>query len=145
MDGPPTPTPNGPSPGLEGVVEATVEESMTAERVGSGDVPVLATPALLSLVERAAVRALMGHLPAGGTSLGASVDLAHLAATPVGGSVRAVARVEAVEERRVTFSFSVDDAAGQVASGTHVRVVVDRERFVRSAAARATRGTTNAS
>lgn len=124
--------------GLEGVVRDDVTDAMTAARVGSGDVAVLATPMVLALVERAAVAALNGALPDGATSVGASVELAHLAPTPVGSSVEARVRLEHVEGgRRLTFAFTVADPAGEMASGTHVRVVVDRSSFEATAAGRA--------
>lgn len=97
----------------------------------------LATPILLSLVERAAVSSLAGRLPEGSTSVGASVELAHLAPTPVGAKVEARTRLDRLEGgRRLTFSFSVTDPAGEVATGTHVRVIVDRKRFEEVAASR---------
>jgi predicted thioesterase len=114
--------------GLEASLEEVVTEVMTATAVGSGDVRVLATPVVLSLVERAAVQALRGRLPEGQTSVGASVTLDHLAPTPVGAGVTATVRLQGVEGRRLTFSFSVTDPAGEVARGTHTRVMVDRER-----------------
>lgn len=124
-------------PGLEGTVQEAVTEEMTADHVGSGSVPVLATPIVLSLVERAAVAALAGRLPDGSTSVGAAVELAHLAPTPVGATVTARAHLDKVEGgRRLTFSFTVSDPAGEIASGTHVRVVVDRARFEETAAGR---------
>jgi fluoroacetyl-CoA thioesterase len=126
-----------PNEGLEGSVEETVTEEMTADRVGSGDVRVLATPMVIALVERAAVQSLAGNLPQGSTSVGASVELAHLAPTPVGAEVTARTRLEHVEGgRRLTFSFTVEDPAGEIASGTHVRIVVDRKRFEETAAKR---------
>jgi hypothetical protein len=63
--------------GLSAVVEEPVTGEMTTAAFGSGDVPVLATPAVLSLVERAAVEAVRDHLPSGTTTVGASVALAH--------------------------------------------------------------------
>jgi fluoroacetyl-CoA thioesterase len=125
------------SQGLEGLTQESVTEAMRADRVGSGDVGVLATPMVLALVERAAVSSLVGKLPEGTTTVGASVELAHLAPTPVGAPVEARTRLERVDGgRRLTFSFTVSDPAGEVASGTHVRVVVDRQRFERTAADR---------
>ena len=124
------------APGLEGTAEETVAEDATAASVGSGDVAVLATPAVLALVERAAVAALHGRLRADRTSVGSSVSLDHLAPTPVGGLVRATVRLERVEGRRLSFSFVVIDDAGRVAEGSHVRVVVDRRSFEAAAAAR---------
>jgi predicted thioesterase len=121
------------APGRQATVEETVTEDMTAQRLGSGDVPVLGTPAILALVEAAAVTAVAEALDPGTTSVGASVELDHLAPTPVGGTVTATAALAEVEGRRLTFRFEVTDAAGPVARGTHVRVVVDRERFLDTA------------
>ncbi|MFN2591006.1 MAG: thioesterase family protein [Actinomycetota bacterium] len=124
----------GLTAGLEGAARDTVTEAMTADHVRSGDVRALATPVVLALVERAAVASLAGKLPEGSTSVGAAVELAHLAPTPVGAVVTARARLDEVEGgRRLTFSFSVTDPAGEVATGTHVRVVVDRDRFEQTA------------
>jgi fluoroacetyl-CoA thioesterase len=124
------------APGLEGSADETVGEDSTAVSVGSGDVAVLATPAVLALVERAAVAALHGRLGPERTSVGASVSLDHLAPTPVGGRVRATVRLEGVEGRRLSFSFVVVDGAGRVAEGSHVRVIVDRRGFEAAADAR---------
>jgi predicted thioesterase len=124
------------SPGLRGQVDAVVTEEMTAERIGSGHVPVLATPTVLALVEQAAMRALDGRLPDNLTTVGASVTLDHLAPTPVGALVNAEARLESVEDRQLQFAVEVADPAGVVARGTHVRVIVGRDRFLEAVAAR---------
>lgn len=123
-------------PGRQATVEETVTEDMTADRLGSGDVPVLGTPAVLALVEAAAVAAVADELEPGATTVGASVALDHLAPTPAGGTVTATAALAQVEGRRLTFRFEVTDAAGPVARGEHVRVIVDRDRFLGSARAR---------
>jgi fluoroacetyl-CoA thioesterase len=126
-----------PTEGLEGVVTEIVSNTMAADHVGSGDVAVLATPVVVAMVERAAVQSLAGNLPQGSTTVGASIELAHLAPTPVGAPVTARTRLDRVEGgRRLTFSFVVEDPAGEIASGTHVRVVVDRQRFEDTAAKR---------
>ena len=128
---------DGPlAPGLEATVEAVVDESMLADRVGSGPVRVLATPIVVALVERAAVAAMAPALPEGTISVGTRIDLAHVAPTPAGGTVVATARVEGVERRRVSFNVTVRDEAGEVARGTHDRAIVVRERFERAAAGR---------
>ena len=126
-------------PGLEENVQATVTPEMTASELGSGEVSVLGTPAVLALVERVAVAAVAGSLEPGSTTVGARVELDHLAPTPVGTMVSATARLEAVEGRRLTFSFEVFDPAGPVARGTHLRVLVGREAFQESARARGSR------
>ena len=126
------------SPGLTGHVDAVVTEEMSAHHLGSGDVPVLATPAVVALIERAALRALDRRLPDGLTTVGASVTLDHLAPTAVGVPVNAEARLESVVEgRRLRFAVEVSDPAGVVARGTHVRVIVRRGGFLAAAATRA--------
>lgn len=122
-----------PKPGLRATVAETVTEDRTAERVGSGDVDVLATPALLACVERAALAALEGSLEPGQTSVGARVELEHLAPTPMGVRVEATATLEDVDGRRLRFSFSVTDPGGEVARGIHERVVVQRGPFLETA------------
>jgi predicted thioesterase/catechol 2,3-dioxygenase-like lactoylglutathione lyase family enzyme len=122
--------------GLEGSVQATVTPEMTAAHVGSGDVPVLATPMVLALAERAAVAALAGRLPMGSTTVGVSADVMHSAPTPVGATVTASARLETVEGRRLRFAFVLSDPGGEVAAGSHTRAIVDRESFEAGAAKR---------
>jgi fluoroacetyl-CoA thioesterase len=123
-------------PGLEASVEETVNEAMTAERLGSGDVPVLGTPAILALVEAAAVAAVSGAFAPAQTTVGSSVELEHVAPTPVGASVVCRAELVEVDGRRLRFSFEVSDPAGPVARGRHIRVIVDRERFLATAQGR---------
>lgn len=123
-------------PGLQATVEETVTEAMTAERLGSGDVPVLGTPALLAMIEAAAVATVADHLDDGDTTVGSAVELDHVAPTPVGVRVEATAALREVEGGRLRFAFEVTDPAGPVARGSHVRVIVDRRRFLASARSR---------
>jgi len=125
-----------PEPGLRATVAETVTEDLTAERIGSGDVEVLATPAVLTFVERAALAALQGALEPGQTSVGARVELEHVAPTPVGARVEATATLEEVDGRRLRFAFSVTDPGGEVARGVHERVVVQRGPFLETAESR---------
>ena len=118
---------------MESTVEQAVTEDMTAESLGSGDVPVLGTPALLTLVERAAVEALAGRLGEAETSVGAFVELRHVAPTPVNAPVMARVRLVSMEDRTLEFEFEVTDRGGTVATGRHRRVVVDRDSFLTSA------------
>jgi fluoroacetyl-CoA thioesterase len=123
-------------PGLEQSAQETVTEEMTAAVIGSGDVPVLGTPAILSLVERLAVASLAERLDPGATSVGTRVELEHVAPTPVGALLSARCRLEAVDGRTLRFAFEVTDPAGPVARGTHRRVVVQRDEFVARASTR---------
>jgi fluoroacetyl-CoA thioesterase len=132
------PSPPDLVPGLEAVVEAEVGADMLASSVGSGEVEVLATPALLALVEKAACKALREALPSGMTSVGVTAALTHSAPTPPGATVKAWALLESVSGGRLTFSFRVEDGVGEVAAGSHVRAMVDRAAF--EAATRARQG-----
>jgi predicted thioesterase len=123
-------------PGLEATVEERVTEAMTADALGSGDVPVLGTPAVLALAERAACAAIDGRLDEDETSVGSAVELAHLAPTPLGATITARARLTTVDGRTLSFDVSVWNGSGEVARGTHHRVIVRREDFLQAARAR---------
>ena len=123
--------------GASGTVKDIVTDAMTARSVGSGDVDMLSTPALLALIERAAVASTAGKLPEGTTTVGASVKLVHLEPTPVGTTVKVTASIERVRARRLHFIFTAFDASGEIAGGHHVRAIVDRARFEAGAATRA--------
>jgi len=125
------------TPGLTGTVEAVVTEADTAARLGSGLVPVLGTPALVGLMECAAVQSLAGRLPPGRTSVGGRIDVRHLAPTPVGMRVGARAELSKVEGRRLVFHVEAWDEIERIGEATHERFIVGVERFVASAQAKA--------
>lgn len=116
--------------GLTARVELTVTDADTAQTVGSGDVPVLATPRALAVAEAATVLATASRLPVGTTTVGTRVSLDHLAPTPVGRTVAAVARLSGVDGRTLRFDVSLRDGDDEVATGVIERVAVDRHRFV---------------
>ena len=117
-------------PGARGSAERTVGEADTGASVGSSDLPILATPILLALSEAATIDAITGMLPGGSTSVSMRVHFDHVRPIPVGAAVFAMARLERVEGRRLTFSVEARDEAGDlVGSGRIVRIVVDRRRF----------------
>jgi len=116
-----------------------VDEQRLASAYGSGgwQVDVYATPAMIGLMEQAAVNAVDHLLPEGQSSVGTRVDVQHLAATPAGVEVRAHAELTAVDGRRLTFRVEAFDPAEQIGSGTHERMVVDLERLLQRARAKA--------
>lgn len=111
--------------------EATVEVTadLTARHLGSGTVAVFATPEMVRLMERAAVNALKPYLAPGQQSVGTMVNVRHLAATPVGATVTARARLVAVEGRRLTFAVTAHDGTDLIGEGTHERALIDLARF----------------
>jgi fluoroacetyl-CoA thioesterase len=127
-------------PGLTATFRHTVTEADTAVAVGSGEVPVLATPRVLALAERATVAAVAGALAAGATTVGTRVELDHLAPSPVGTEVEVHAVLERVAGRRLRFAVQLRDGDLTVAGGRVTRVVVDTAAFLRQAGADAGSG-----
>ncbi|SRR6266540_2948037 len=127
------------APGLLASVRIVVADTDTANAIGSGDVPVLATPRLLALAEAAAVAAVTPHLEPGMTSVGTSVSMEHKRASAIGAEVVIEAELSEVAGRRLVFRFiarqkppdgSPDTEALVVGAGTIERVLVHREQFV---------------
>jgi predicted thioesterase len=123
-------------PGLSAELTHTVSDEDTASRWGSGLVPVYSTPALVGLMESAAVKALAGSLPEGQTTVGGRIDARHLAATPVGFGVRARAELTAVEGRKLTFNIEAWDEVEKIGEALHERFVIDEHKFVARAQAK---------
>lgn len=122
--------------GVIGELEMMVSEANTAEQLGSGSVAVLGTPALVGLMEGAAIQALEGHLAEGQTTVGGRIDVRHLAPTPVGMNVRARAELQEVDGRRLVFHVEAWDAVERIGEAEHVRFVIDEARFTAQAQAK---------
>lgn len=117
--------------GIQGQAHTTVSALNTAKAMGSGTLEVFATPAMVALMEQAAVNAL--SLPYGQSSVGTSLSIMHSAATPVGLKVHAIAELVEIDRRRLIFSVVAHDEVGQIGSGKHERVVIDVESFIAKA------------
>jgi fluoroacetyl-CoA thioesterase len=117
------------TPGLTGSVDLVVGTEHTAPSIGSGLVPVLATPVMINLIEAAALAAVEHLLPAGHQSLGIHLDVRHFAATPIGMRVCATAELIAVDRRTLTFRVEARDEREPIGDGSHQRVVVNVARF----------------
>lgn len=124
------------APGLEGQAETVVTPDKTAPVIGSGTANVYASPAVVALMEAAAVACVEEHLLPGQTSLGIHVALDHTAATPPGMKVRAKATLVAIDGRKLTFEIEAHDERERIAGATHVRIVVDQARFEAKLAAK---------
>lgn len=112
--------------------EATfqVDEQYTAFHIGSGSLRVLATPSMIGFMERISHQLLARCLPEGYSSVGALVDVRHLAPTPIGWKVRVTSEVIEVEGRKVTLAVEAWDDLEKVGEGRHQRVVIDLNRFL---------------
>jgi fluoroacetyl-CoA thioesterase len=115
--------------GAKGSAEILVGDEHTAPRVGSGRIRVLATPVMINVMEAAALAAVEHLLPDGHQSLGTHLNVGHYAATPVGMRLRATAEVTGIDGRKIAFRVEAHDEKERVGDGTHVRVVVNVERF----------------
>jgi len=122
--------------GLKNTVSEEVTEERTARAMGSGSLPVYATPAMTCLMEKAATEAVEALVPEGWTTVGISLHVAHTAATPVGLTVRAEAEVTAVEGRKIIFTVRAYDDQGEIGVGSHERFAVAKEKFLAKAAAK---------
>lgn len=118
-------------PGMSKEETFCVQDEHSATHVGSGAVRVLATPWMIAFMERVSHRLLMEKLPQGRTSVGAMINVRHLAPTPLGSTIRVRSEITAVEGSKVMFRIQAWDESEQVGEGEHLRVVVDEARFLK--------------
>lgn len=116
--------------GLTHTSSVTVSDVNTAIALGSGDMPVLATPAMMALMENAAMLAVADELPEGSTTVGGHIESSHLKPSPIGAQVTATATLDKVDGRKLHFTVEVRQGDTVIGEGTHLRFVVDRERFL---------------
>ena len=116
--------------GLTYTNRLTVGNENTAIALGSGDMEVFATPAMVALMENAAMNAVAPHLEAGQTTVGSQIATNHIKPSFLGAMVSATAILTAVEGRKLTFEIEAHEGDIVIGSGTHTRFIVDRERFL---------------
>ncbi len=107
-----------------------VTAEVTAEYIGSGDLAVLATPAMCALMENAAMMAVAPHLEEGQTTVGTMLNITHSRATKVGEIISATAVLTEINGRELKFEITACDAVGEIGKGSHNRFVVNREKFM---------------
>lgn len=122
--------------GIKGERTVEVTENNTAEALGSGTLPVFATPAMIALIEATASESVAPYLDDGSSTVGTHLDVAHSSATPVGLSATCTTELVEVDRRRLVFKVIVCDAKGEIGSGTHERFVVDDAKFMSKAQAK---------
>lgn len=107
-----------------------VSADKTAVVVGSGDMPVLATPIMMALMENAAMMAAVPLLAEGETTVGGQIESSHLSPTAVGKTVSATATLTKAEGRKLFFDIEAREGETLLGKGTHLRFIVNRERFL---------------
>ena len=108
-----------------------VSAAQTAVAMGSGDMAVLATPAMMALMENAAMLAVADHLPEGCTTVGGHIASSHLKPSKVGDTVTATATVIKAEGKKIEFKVEAHCGDTRLGEGTHLRFIVDREKFLK--------------
>lgn len=123
--------------GVRGEQEERVTERNTANALGSGGLPIYATPCMITLMEYTAMESVKPYLPQGSSTVGTRIDVKHLSATPVGMTVRCETELVEVDRRRLVFSCRAYDGAGLIGEGTQERFIVDAVKFMEKAAQKA--------
>ena len=116
--------------GKQATAETVVTEHNTAKAIGSGSLDVFSTPMMIALMEQAACETLSDVLKDGQTSVGVNINVHHVAASPVGMKITAMAVIDSVSGRSVKFIISATDEYGEIGIGIHTRVIVDKVRFM---------------
>ena len=124
------------APGVRGEFSMLVTHEVAVDFLGDEGARILGTPYLIGFLELTARNAVKELLEPGQDTVGTHVDVRHLAATPLGMSVRFHARVTAVVNRRIRFDLEAHDEREKVAEGTHERAIITVSRFVEKLAAK---------
>lgn len=116
--------------GITGTQKITVTEELTAETMGSGLLPVYATPAMIALMENTASQSVQAELESGQGTVGTLINVKHVSATPVGMEVTCESKLVEVDRKRLVFEVKAYDEAGLIGEGTHERFIIDNDRFL---------------
>ena len=117
------------TPNNFGLSSSFVSEDNTAVKYGSGSVDVFGTPALIALMEEAAINAVDSKLPQGHATVGTEIDIRHISATPVGMNVTARAELRKIEGRKLVFRVESFDELEKIGEGSHNRFIIELDRF----------------
>lgn len=116
--------------GLTGKAETRVSKDNTALKYGSGSIDVFATPAMIGLMEKAAIEAVDRLLPEGFATVGTKIEVKHIAATPIGMNVSARAELLEIDNKKLRFHIEAYDDLEKIGEGTHFRYIINLEEFV---------------
>lgn len=116
--------------GLKHTVTETVTKDNTADKVGSGLLPVYATPSMIALMEKCASECVAPYIEEGKASVGTMLNIKHISASPIGINITCTATLTEIDGRRLVFALEAFDEKGLIGEGTHERFVIDTERFM---------------
>jgi predicted thioesterase len=116
--------------GLQHISKKIVEEKDTAIHYGSGGLSVFATPAMIALMENAAMLSVTGYLPKNMDTVGISVEIEHTKASSVGTTIETTAVLTKIEGRRLMFLVKANDENGEIGKGVHIRYIIEKEKFM---------------
>ncbi len=116
--------------GISNEKKIIVTRSLTAKAMGSGDLEVFATPAMIALMEGCAAESVSDYLDEGETTVGVSIQVKHLAATPIAMQVICESVLKEMDGRRLCFELKVQDESGLIGTGVHERYIVNGDRFL---------------
>jgi len=116
--------------GLQYTAMQKVMKKDTASEYGSGFVEVFATPAMIALMENAALKTVLPHLPKGYNTVGFAINIKHLKPTPVGMEVQCTARLISIEGKKLSFEVEAFDQEGKIGAGTHIRYIINNKKFM---------------
>jgi predicted thioesterase len=121
---------NGLHAGLKAEMTETVDEKRTARALGSGGLEVYATPAMVALMEKAALSAVQPFLPAGFSTVGTVLNIKHTSASPLGAEIHAEGELTEVDGKRLVFHVRAWDPFDTIGEGTHERFIIDNAKFM---------------
>jgi len=116
--------------GLKGLQSVTVDETNTALSVGSGELPVFATPSMIALMEATAAASVKPFIPEDSSTVGTVVNIQHISATPIGMIIRCESELIEIDRKRLVFKLSVFDECGLIGEGIHERFIINKEKFL---------------
>lgn len=110
--------------------ELIVEEKHTAAAFGSGNIYVFSTPMMIGLMENAALNCAQEGLDVDWSTVGTTVDIRHMAATPMGQRVYATAELVEIDDKKLLFKVEAFDENEKIGEGLHGRYIIHVEKFM---------------
>lgn len=112
------------------IKESKVTENETAIKIGSGDLEVYATPAMIALMENVAKSLVIEEIPQDYTTVGIEMNVQHIKSSPVGANIKCKATLTKVDRKKLFFNVEASDDKGTIGKGTHIRYIVNSQDFM---------------